>query len=159
MKIALDDLSSPAVADLLQQHLDDMYRTSPPESVHALDLNKLRVVDIKFWCAWQDAELLGCGALKIHNAAQAEIKSMRTATKHLRKGVAARLLTHIIHEAKLLGLKQLYLETGSQAFFIPAIQLYQNHGFDFCGPFASYTEDPNSVFMSLKLVDMVSTHK
>ncbi|KXI29288.1 GNAT family N-acetyltransferase [Paraglaciecola hydrolytica] len=156
MIIALDDLSSPAVAALLQQHLDDMYRTSPPESVHALDLSKLKAPDIKFWCAWQDNDLLGCGALKIHNPEQAEIKSMRTATQHLRKGVAASLLTHIINEAKLLGLTQLYLETGSQAFFNPAIQLYQGHGFDFCGPFASYTKDPNSKFMTLKLNDIVT---
>ena len=153
MNIALDDLSSPAVADLLQQHLAEMHLISPPESVHALDLNKLKAPDMKLWCAWRDSELLGCGALKIHNAAYAEIKSMRTATQHLCKGVAVKLLSYIINEAKLLGIKQLYLETGSEAFFIPAHQLYLRYGFQFCGPFAAYTEDPNSRFMSLKLND------
>ena len=152
MQIVLNtELNSPALVSLLQQHLDDMYRTSPPESVHALDLTKLRLPDIKFWCVWQDDELLGCGALKIHDSQLAEIKSMRTASRHLRKGVAHRLLAHLIAQAKALGLTQLCLETGSQDFFKPAIALYQNHGFEFCPPFADYKEDPNSRFMRLTL--------
>lgn len=152
MNIVLDtQLNSPALIRLLQQHLDDMYRTSPPESVHALDLTKLKSPEIKFWCVWQNEELLGCGALKIHNTKLAEIKSMRTDSRHLRKGVAHRLLSHLITQAKELGLTQLCLETGSQEFFKPAIALYQSHGFEFCGPFATYQEDANSRFMTLTL--------
>ena len=48
---------------LLREHLDDMYRLSPPESVHALDLAKLRQADVTFWSAWSGDGLLGCAAL------------------------------------------------------------------------------------------------
>ena len=151
MRIALDDLSHPAVAKLLQQHLDDMYLTSPPESVHALDLDKLRAADIRFWTIWHNDSLLGCGALKLHSAELAEIKSMRTDAEHRGKGVGAAMLQHIIDYARQQGLLSLKLETGSQAFFIPAHRLYQRFGFEFCSPFADYTDDPNSKFMCLQL--------
>jgi len=151
LRIEIDDLSHPKVAELLQQHLDDMYATSPAESVHALDLDKLRQSDITFWTAWKQQSLLGCGALKTLSAHHAEIKSMRTARQHLRKGVAAQILKHIILQAKMRDLKRLSLETGSQAFFQPAIALYKSHGFAFCEPFADYKTDPSSKFMTLAL--------
>ena len=151
MHIKIDDLSHPKVAELLQEHLDDMYATSPAESVHALDLEKLRQPDITFWTVWQHQDLLGCGALKALSAQHAEIKSMRTARQHLRKGVATRMLEHIIQQAKNRGLERLSLETGSQAFFKPAIALYKSYGFEFCTPFADYKADPNSQFMTLSL--------
>ena len=151
MQIKIDDVNHPKVAGLLQQHLDDMYATSPAESVHALDLDKLRQTDITFWTAWRQQELLGCGALKMLSEQHAEIKSMRTARQHLRIGVAAQILEHIIMHAKNLDLKQISLETGSQPFFKPAIALYKSFGFKFCEPFADYIADPNSKFMTLVL--------
>lgn len=151
MQIRTDDLTHPKVAALLQEHLDDMYATSPAESVHALDLHKLRKPNITFWTIWQQQELMGCGALKKLSMQHAEIKSMRTARKHLRKGVAAQMLEHIIQHAKARGLQRLSLETGSQAFFQPAITLYKRYGFVFCDPFADYKDDPNSKFMTLVL--------
>jgi putative acetyltransferase len=151
LRIEIDDLTHPKVAALLQTHLVDMYATSPAESVHALDLEKLRKPDIVFWTAWQQHELLGCGALKTLSIQHAEIKSMRTARQHLRKGVAAKILEHIIQQAKVRGLQRLSLETGSQPFFQPAIKLYKTYGFEFCEPFANYKADPNSKFMTLLL--------
>jgi putative acetyltransferase len=154
LTIALDNLSSPQVATFLQQHLSDMYRVSPAESVHALDLEKLKASNIKFWCAWQDSELVGCGALKILNATQGEIKSMRTIESKRRKGTASLLVEHIIIQAKALGLQQLLLETGTQDFFKPAHQLYLHKGFNFCGPFADYQADLSSAFMRLILEEV-----
>ena len=95
MDIRLDDLQGPEIAQLLQEHLNSMQLLSPAESVHALDLTKLRQPDITFWCAWREAELLGCGALKELTPDHGEIKSMRTATAHLRRGVAARILARL----------------------------------------------------------------
>ena len=149
MHIKLDDLTHPKIAALLEEHLQDMRATSPPESVHALDLSGLRQSNIKFWSVWQDNELLGCGALKQLTTEHGEIKSMRTARIHIRKGVAAKMLQHIIQYAKKNGIKRLSLETGSQDFFQPAHQLYLNYGFEYCGPFADYSNDPNSQFMTL----------
>ena len=151
MDIRLDDLRGAEIIALLQAHRANMFEHSPPESVHALDLDGLRQPDISFWSAWEGDVLLGCGALKALNAQHGELKSMRTATGHLRKGVAARLLEHIIAEARSRHYTQLYLETGPVAAFAPARALYERYGFGTCGPFADYAEDPFSVFMSKSL--------
>ena len=117
MDISLDDLSGPEIAALLQEHLRDMYRVSPPESVHALDLEGLRKPDITFWTIWDAGVLAGCGALKELDPQHAEIKSMRTASSHRRKGVAKQLLQHLLEEAKQRGYTRVSLETGSMDFF------------------------------------------
>lgn len=124
---------------------------SPPESIHALNLEGLKKPEITFWSAWEQDELLGCGALKELDRQHGEIKSMRTASAHLRKGVARQVLAHIIEEAKRRGYTRVSLETGSMEAFEPARRLYAGFGFQYCGPFADYTEDPNSVFMTKEL--------
>lgn len=151
MDIRIDSLNRPEVGDLLQGHLENMSLHSPPESIHALDREAFRSPDLTLWSAWEDDELLGCAALKELDAGHGEIKSMRTAEKHLRRGVAAGLLEHIIGEARRRGYRRLSLETGSMAAFAPARALYRRFGFDYCGPFAGYVEDPYSVFMTKTL--------
>ena len=151
MEIKVDDLTSAEIAALLDEHLAGMFVHSPPESVHALPIEKLRGPDITFWSVWENSELLGCGALKELDPRHGEIKSMRTAHKYLRKGVAASVLNHIIAEARQRGYCRLSLETGSMDYFEPARRLYAKFGFTSCPPFADYVEDPNSVFMSMEL--------
>lgn len=151
MQIKLDDLSRSEVRGLLHEHLQSALLHSPPESVHALDIEGLRKPEITFWTAWEDGELLGCGALKELDSQHGEIKSMRTATAHLRKGVARSLLEHIIEEARSRGYCRLSLETGSMAAFEPARKLYAGFGFTNCTPFADYVEDPYSVCMTREL--------
>ena len=128
-----------------------MYELSPPESVHALDLAALRRPEITFWTAWDDGALLGCGALKELDRAHGEVKSMRTAANQRRKGVARAMLEHIVAEARARSYARLSLETGSMAAFLPARRLYEGFGFTYCAPFADYTDDPNSVFMTRTL--------
>jgi putative acetyltransferase len=111
----------------------------------------LRQPDISFWTLREGNELLGCGALKELDAGHGEIKSMRTARAHLRRGVAAKLLTHILDEARRRGYSRLSLETGSAKAFRPAHEMYAGFGFVFCGPFGDYLEDPYSVFMTREL--------
>ncbi|MDT3295024.1 GNAT family N-acetyltransferase [Shewanella sp. SP2S2-6] len=151
MKIILDDLKGPEIAALLTEHLDDMRATSPPESVHALDLDRLRQPNIRFWTLWDGNNLAGCGALKWLDAEHAEIKSMRTATPYKQQGIASKILQHLINDAKSTGIKRLSLETGSMDFFNPARMLYSKFGFEICGPFDCYQLDPNSVFMTKKI--------
>jgi putative acetyltransferase len=151
MDIRRDDLRGPEIAALLQEHLRDMHRVSPPESVHALDLESLRQPDITFWTLWDAGLLVGCGALKALDPQHAEIKSMRTASSHRRQGVAKQLLQHLLAEAKQRGYTRVSLETGSMDFFLPARALYASFGFEPCPPFADYTADPNSVFMTKEL--------
>ncbi len=151
LHIRLDDLRGPEIRALLEEHLADMRRISPPESVHALDLDALRRPEISFWTVWAGGEMLGCGALKELDSSHGEIKSMRTAAAHRGKGVARAVLAHAVDEATRRGYGRLSLETGSQPDFEPARRLYASFGFTFCGPFADYAEDPNSVFMTLAL--------
>lgn len=151
MEIKIDDLSGNEVAVLISEHLQGMTEHSPPESIHALDLSQLKKPDITFWSAWEGDDLLGCGALKELDPQHGEIKSMRTSSAHLRKGVARRLLQHIIDTAKERGYKRLSLETGSMDAFEPAKRLYESFGFQYCKPFSDYVEDPNSIFMKKEL--------
>lgn len=151
MKIRLDDLGRPEVHALLNEHLQNMVELSPPESVHALDIEGLRKPGITFWCAWDGETLLGCGALKELTPSHGEVKSMRTSRAHLRKGVARAILVRIIEEARSRSYERLSLETGSMTAFRPAQQLYASFGFTYCAPFADYVEDPNSVFMTKAL--------
>jgi putative acetyltransferase len=151
LEIKIDDLTGTKVAQLIGEHLHGMTLNSPPESIHALNLEQLRKQEISFWSAWEGKELLGCGALKELDYHHGEIKSMRTSLSHLRKGVARRILNHIIEEAKQRGYHKLSLETGSMEAFEPARRLYASFGFYYCQPFADYTLDPNSVFMTMDL--------
>lgn len=149
--IKIDDLTSPEIIQLLEQHLHDMRSVSPPESVHALDLEKLRRPEITFWTLWKNQQLAGCGALKELDPLHGEIKSMRTAPAFRKQGIAAEVLQHIIQVAEDRGYARLSLETGSMSFFEPAHRLYQRFGFVRCPPFGDYWDDPNSVFMSRSL--------
>ena len=151
MEIKIDDLKGSEIHALLREHLQSMTLHSPPESRHALGVEALRQPEITFWTVWENGELLGCGALKELDARHAEIKSMRTSSSHLRKGVAKKLLNHILGEAARRGYSRLSLETGSMAAFEAARTLYANFGFTYCEPFADYVEDPNSVFMTREL--------
>lgn len=151
MDIKIDDLTGAEVAELIGEHLHGMTLNSPPESIHALNLEQLRKPEITFWSGWEDNQLLGCGALKELNGQHGEIKSMRTSSSHLRKGVAKQLLHHIIEEAKQRGYQRLSLETGSMDAFEPARRLYESFGFQYCLPFSDYIEDANSVFMTMEL--------
>jgi len=151
MKFKVDDLSGMEVTELIGGHLQDMELHSPPESIHALGLQELKKPEITFWSAWEQDELVGCGALKELDSSHGEIKSMKTSPQHLRKGVAKQILQYIIEEAKIQGYKRLSLETGSMAAFDPARHLYEKFEFQYCKPFADYKEDPNSVFMTREL--------
>jgi len=151
MHIEIDDLSRPEIHALLDEHLRSMFELSPPESVHALDLDRLRRPEITFWSAWDGAVLLGCGALKELSPGHGEVKSMRTPNALRRRGAARAILARIIATARLRSYERLSLETGSMDAFRPAQQLYQSFGFSHCGPFGDYAKDPNSVFMTLEL--------
>ena len=151
MEIRLDDLSGPEIRALLDEHLGNMRALSPPESVHAMDLSKLRRPDVTFWTAWSDGRLLGCGALRELTPTHGEVKSMRTALAHRRRGAGRAVLTHIIDEARRRSYERLSLETGSMAAFAPAHRLYESFGFGYCPPFGDYVDDSHSVFMTKAL--------
>lgn len=153
MLIRRDDLSGAQIRALLAEHLRNMHELSPPESVHALDISALGQPDVTFWTVWSGTELLGCGALRELTPEHGEVKSMRTAQRHRRRGVGRAMLEHIIREARMRAYERLSLETGSMKAFELAQKLYERYGFTYCAPFAEYVEDPNSVFMTKRLDD------
>lgn len=149
MEIKIVNLESIELKKLLQEHHEDMLKHSPLESVHALDMSSLKSSDITFWTLWINDELAGCGALKKLNEKHAELKSMRTSQHFLRKGVASKLLRHILKMAKIQSFEKISLETGTMKAFDPALQLYKRFGFKECEPFSDYKEDPYSIFLTL----------
>ncbi|MDN3612311.1 GNAT family N-acetyltransferase [Vibrio ostreicida] len=151
MEIIVDDLKHPDVISLLEQHRADMNATSPPESVHTLDLTGLKAPEMTLWTAWRETVLLGCIAIKTLSETHVELKSMRTTDRARNQGVASSMLTHAINESAKQGYRQMSLETGSMAFFKPARNLYKKFGFTDCLPFADYGADPNSCFMTRKI--------
>jgi putative acetyltransferase len=148
MEIREGGLDDPRVVALLNVHFQGMLANSPKDSCHFLDLSGLRAPGVTFWTAWDGEDLLGCGALKQLDAGHGEVKSMRTAAEHLRRGTGAALVSHILKVARERGYKRLSLETGSGAAFDPAHALYRQFGFTECGPFGDYKEDPFSRFFS-----------
>lgn len=152
MEIRIDELTSPDVIELLNGHLAGMRAVTPrAESVHALGLDTLRGPGITVWSVRERGRIAGCGAIKRLDSQHGEIKSMRTAATHRRRGVAALLLTHMEAESLRAGMTRLSLETGAEDFFEPARRLYLAHGFDRCEPFGDYLLDPLSVFMTKRI--------
>ena len=146
------DFTDERVKALLTRHLEGMHANSPPGHVFALDWSGLQQPEISFYALWEGEDLLGVGALKELEPGMGEIKSMRTADAHLRKGVGAALLEHIIAEARRRGYRRLSLETGSGPAFEPAIELYRKYGFAEGGAFDGYEKSPFNQFLHLELV-------
>ena len=151
MKIVRDDVTHSDVIALLEFHLRSAFENSPPGSVFALDLTGVRDPAVALWSAWDGSDLLGLGALKHLDADHGELKSMRTAPAHLRKGVAGAMLDHLVAEGRARGYKRLSLETGNNAPFAPARALYERAGFGPCGPFADYVDTDFSRYYRLEL--------
>lgn len=151
IEIRIDDLAGDAVRDLLHLHLAGMQTSSPPGSVFALDLSGLRAPGVTVWSAWRDGSMAGIAAMKTLGDGTAELKSMRTHPDHLRQGVAAVLLDHVLGEARHRGLRALSLETGSGPAFEPALALYRSRGFTIGPAFADYAASPFNQFLHLPL--------
>ncbi len=142
-----DDLSSPEVHALVAEHLAEMHGHSPPGRAHALAVEGLRVPGITFWTAWRDGRLCGCGALKELDARAGEVKSMRTRSLCLRRGVGQAVLDAIVRTARDRGYERLYLETGTGPIFDAAHALYHRNGFAPCAAFGDYVATDFNVFM------------
>jgi putative acetyltransferase len=147
----LDDLTGAPTRALIARHLAGMRAITPEESVHAFDVEKLRAPDVTFWSVWIGEEIVGCGALKVLDPKRGELKSMRVADEFRGQGIGRAILEHLMTEARKREMESLWLETGSSSPFIPALRLYESAGFNRCGPFEDYQDDPFSIFMTRRL--------
>jgi len=144
------DFAEPALHGFLQQHLDDMEPTAPPHSRHALDVEGLRRPGVRLWVGRQAGVIVATAALAEVSRGHEELKSMRTAPQFRGRGIARRMLDHVLADARSRGVRTVSLETGSMAFFAPARALYRSAGFVDCAPFGGYVEDPNSTYLTLQ---------
>lgn len=147
-----DDPGAVDVRELLERHLDLMHSQSPPEDVHALDMDGLLDPAVTFYTFRLNGQVLGVGALKELDPRHGELKSMHTAAAARGRGIGRAMLGHLIGVARNRGYTRLSLETGSMAEFAPARSLYERAGFRYRLPFGDYRPSPNSVFMTLDLV-------
>ena len=139
----------PDLALLMRRHTEAMHADTPPESIHMMDAAALEAPGIAFCVMREDGAAVGMGAFKrLSDASHAEIKSMHVLEELRGRGLARRLLEHLVAEAMAAGVTRLSLETGSQPSFAAARMLYARAGFEECPPFEGYALDPNSVFMT-----------
>ncbi|WP_293676394.1 GNAT family N-acetyltransferase [uncultured Phenylobacterium sp.] len=152
LEIRPDDLSGEATRELVALHLAGMHENTPAGHVFALDLSGLTAPGVTLWSAWRGGAIAGIGALKdLGDGGAGEIKSMRTHPDHLRQGVGATILEHIIGEARRRGMARLSLETGRGPSFEPALALYRARGFVSGGLFGDYEASDFSQFMHIDL--------
>ena len=151
MKSIENNFDNPEVNELLTKHFIELRSVSPEGSTHVLDIPGLKDKSIKFWSLWNNDELIGCGALKFLTNEHGEFKSIRIASKFRGKGYGAKIIEHLILEAKNLNVKKISVETGAGIFFSPARKLFSKFGFKKCEAFAHYKDDPNSCYFSLEI--------
>ena len=151
MKSLENNFDHPEVNSLLTKHFIELRSVSPEGSAHVLDIPGPKVSSIKFWSLWDYNQLIGCGALKFLSDTHGEFKSIRVADNHRKKGMGEKIISHLIAEAKKIGIKKLSIETGAGEFFLPARKLFIKFGFKTCKPFAHYKEDPNSCYFDLEI--------
>jgi putative acetyltransferase len=151
LEFRLGGLDDPQVVALLAHHVESARSQTEPGSDHALGVDELRDPDIRFWSAWEGEKLLGTGAWWHFEPGNGELKSMHVVEAARGRGIGSAMLEHLIDDAQAAGIGRLSLETGSWAYFAPAVALYRRHGFVDCEPFGGYVPDRNSIFMTREL--------
>jgi putative acetyltransferase len=150
-EITADDPQATDVRELLERHLAFAHANTPPEHVHALDIEGLLDPAVTFVSFRRGGELLGVGALKQLDRHHAELKSMHTAQAARGRGIGRAILDHLIAVARERGCRRVSLETGTMDAFAPARSLYASAGFRPCGPFGDYSPSRSNTFMTLSL--------
>lgn len=151
VEIGVDDPNAKDVRELLRRHVEFARDNTPPEDVHALEVNQLVDPGVTFYSYRRDGELLAVGALKQLDGRHAELKSMHTAAEARRSGVGRAMVEHLIGVARDHGFRRVSLETGSTQAFAAARSLYAQAGFTPCGPFGDYPPGRGNTFMTLPL--------
>ncbi|SOD71730.1 putative acetyltransferase [Jatrophihabitans sp. GAS493] len=149
--ISTEDPRTPDIRALLERHLAFANLHSPPEDVHALNVEALLDPSISFFALRRAGALLGVGALRQFNAHEGELKSMHVAAEARGEGAGRRILNHLLGVARERGLRRVSLETGTMAAFDAARSLYESAGFVPCGPFSDYPLSSNSAYLTLTL--------
>jgi putative acetyltransferase len=151
VEITVDSPLAADVRSLLETHLAFARATSPPEHVHALDVDGLLDPTVTFFSARRDGVLVGVGAIKQLDDLHAELKSMHTTAAARGQGVGRAMVEHLLKVAVERGNRRVSIETGTTEAFDAARALYASAGFRPCAPFGQYTVNPYSVCMTIEL--------
>ena len=151
MQITTESPLNADLALLMARHTADMHADTPPESIHMMDASQLAIPQVQFFVGRLAGLAVAMGAFKKIDAQHAEVKSMHVLAEHRGQGLSRQMLDHLMAAARAAGYARLSLETGSQPMFLPAVRLYEKAGFSVCAPFADYTLDPNSIYMTRTL--------
>jgi putative acetyltransferase len=151
LTFAVDDPRADDVLKLLEVHLNYSYEFSPPEHVHALDIEGLLDPAVTFYSARRNGELLAVGALKQLDDSHGELKSMHTNEPARRQGIGRAMLDHLLQVARQRKYLRVSLETGTMDAYAAARAMYAGAGFVQCEPFGAYTDNPYSTCMSMSL--------
>ena len=150
-QVAEEDPRNPDVVALLERHLEFARGVTPPEDVHALDLDGLLDPKVTFFSLRDSGTLLGIGAIKALDDTHMELKSIHTAEEARGNGVGRAVVEHLLAVARDRGAARVSLETGSMEEFAPSRALYTRLGFVECDPFADYSPSRSSTFMTVRL--------
>jgi putative acetyltransferase len=145
MQIALEHPDQPEVVALIDE-LDAFQKPLyPPECHYGIDMAALSKANVLFAVARGRAQRAqGCGAIVL-GPELGELKRMYVRPAHRGQGVARRLLDFLEQCAMERGCRAFGLETG--VYQPQALALYTAAGYQRCGPFGGYPDDPLSVFM------------
>ena len=151
MKAIENNFENLKVNELLKKHFIELRSVSPSGSTHVLDIDGLKNETIKFWSIWDNESLIGCGAIKILSKYDGEFKSIRVHDNFRERGYGKKIISTLISKSRDIGIKNIFIETGSGKFFEPARKLFRSCGFEECDPFGHYKNDPNSCYMKIKV--------
>lgn len=149
--ISVEDPRTPDVVDLLERHLEFARAVTPPEDVHALDIDGLTDPSVTFFSLRNDGRLLGIGAIKQLDETHFELKSIHTAEEARGNGVGRTMVEHLLGVARDRGAQRVSLETGNVEAFAPSRALYASAGFVESGPFGDYESGNTSTFMTMEM--------
>ncbi|MFB9291634.1 GNAT family N-acetyltransferase [Pseudoduganella plicata] len=155
MQIEFERPNQPAVHELIAELDAHLYSLYPAESVYALDIASLCYPNVLFAVARDPAGYpVGCAAIVVTQE-YGEVKRMYVRPQARGQGVARRLMEMLEAKAILKGCRVFMLETGPT---LPeALNLYERMGYQRCGPFGDYPDDPFSVFMQKEVRQGTST--
>ena len=149
--VAIETPNQPEVLGLIEA--SDVYMNAlyPPEGNFAVDIDALCKPDIASVVARLHGKAAGCGAIKWHEDGTAELKRIFVAGDARGNGIGRRIMDQLQDLADGKRVERLYLETGP--LNIEAVRMYRALGFEECGPFADYPENPYSLFMTKRLAN------
>jgi ribosomal protein S18 acetylase RimI-like enzyme len=138
VEVAVRDPGDPAARVCVRAYFEELGRRfdagfNPARSLPADDRDMIPPAGL-FLVATLHAEAVGCGGLKFHGDAPAEVKRMWVSPAARGLGLGRRLLTELEAHAAARGVTTLRLETNGT--LAEAISLYRSAGYREVGAFS-----------------------